>query len=387
MTDPEPANIWILLSRFGHGGLERVQVALANGLCLRGHHVKLVVGQVLAHPVDGLVANIPVLEIASKGPFHFLSGFGREWRRQAPDVIFTTSNDVACLVLFLKCVSRKKIRVVITQHLSISGPRMASHGAKRLKLELLKRVMRALFPRADACVAVSESVAGDMRSELALLPDKVSVIHNPVVASDFELRSLQQVNWPWPDRSAPTVIFVGRLSPEKRVDLLLHAFSQVVTQGPARLLMIGTGPLERRVSQWVEATGSDARYKWLGYVPNPLPYIRQADVLVLCSDYEGFGNVLVEAMACGTQVVSTDCPDGPREILQDGKFGQLVRCGDRDALAAALIHVIDGRCRVEPDALRRRAAEFGEQKSIDAYEKLIAGLQSRVHVRSRSPDA
>lgn len=244
-----------------------------------------------------------------------------------------------------------------------------------------------LFPRADLCVAVSEAVAGDMCSELALSPDKVNVIHNPVVASNCELRSLQKVDWPWQDRSAPTIVFVGRFSPEKRLDLLLHAFSRVVVQRPVRLLLIGTGPLESRVSQWVEATGSGALCKRLGYVANPLPYIRQADVLILCSDYEGFGNVLVEAMACGTQVVSTDCPDGPREILEDGRFGQLVSCGDPDELAEALIRVVDGRCRVEPDVLRRRAAEFGVQKSIDAYDELIARLRPRAHVRSRSPDA
>ncbi|MDL5365240.1 glycosyltransferase [Xanthomonas sp. NCPPB 2654] len=386
MTDSEPANIWLLLSRFGHGGLERVQVALANGLCLRGHHVKLVAGQVLVHP-DGLTANVPVLEIAPSGPFHFLSGFLRGWRRQAPDVIFTTSNDVACLVLLLKLLYRKPVRVVVTQHLSVSGPRIASRGARRVKLELLMRAMRLLFPRADSCVAVSEAVASDMRSELGLSPDKVSVIHNPVVAPDCELRSLQQVDWPWPDRSVPTVVFVGRFSPEKRLDLLLRAFSRVLTQKPARLLLIGTGPLESRVSQWMNEAGLGATCERLGYVANPLPYIRQADVLVLCSDYEGFGNVLVEAMACGTQVVSTDCPDGPREILEDGRLGQLVRCGDHDALAEALIRVIDGRCRVEPDVLRRRAAEFGVQKSIDAYEELVAGLRPRIRVRSRSPDA
>lgn len=384
MTAPSSASVWFLLSRLDRGGLERVQVSLVNGLRARGYDVKLIAGKLSSAQSAVLAGDIPFQEIAPRGPWEFPLGLWRAWRHERPRVVVTTSNDVACLVLIFKIFLRWSSHVVVTQHQSLSGPRVRSMGGRRLKLELLRIAMRMLFPHADRCIAVSEAVASDMRSELKLLPSRVLVAYNPVVTADWEQRAKAPLQWPWPDRDVPTIIFVGRFSPEKRLDVLLRAFARILITRRARLLLVGAGDQEGAVSELAMRAGLGSRCQSIGYVVDPLPYIYQSSVLVLCSDYEGFGNVLVEAMACGTQVVSTDCRHGPREILEDGRYGQLVPCGDSEALAEALIAVIDGRLWVDPDALKRRAANFSERSSVDAYERVIVGIGARSAAGTRS---
>lgn len=363
--------IWLLMSRLQHGGLERVQLNIASALHARGIDVALVSGQVHAATRHELPEAIRVLEIAKAGPAHFTIGLLRALLRERPDIVFTTSNDIACLTLALRRVAFRSMRVVVTQHLSISGPRLAARGIKRGKLEAIRTSMRLLVPHADRIVAVSHGVADDMRRELSLPCACIEVIHNPIVTSEFDERMKEDAVWPWPDRDVPTIIFVGRLSLEKRLDLLLESFQNLLRSRSARLLIVGTGSEQQKIERRVHADGLQSCCKFTGFVQNALPLIHASDVLVLPSDYEGFGNVLVEAMACGTQVIATNCPSGPAEILGEGDFGQLIPVGDRSALEAAMRRCLDGSFRVPPAVLRARAGEFSIELAADRYLALL----------------
>jgi glycosyltransferase involved in cell wall biosynthesis len=165
----------------------------------------------------------------------------------------------------------------------------------------------------------------------------------------------------------------------KRVDLLVEAFAAIRARIESRLLIIGAGPLEGWIRQQVDARGLAPHCALVGYRANPLPYVRRSDVLVLPSDHEGFGLVLVEAMACGTQVVATDCPHGPAEILGGGKYGQLVRCGDADALAMAIIRVLSGDSVVPVGSLLERSRDFTLEISCEAYLRLVGRVTGRSH--------
>jgi len=359
--------VWLLLGRLDHGGLERVQLNLAKAMHARGVDVSLVAGQVIADTHRELPPAVPVLEIAKSGPAFFPLGLLRALVANRPDVVFTTSNDVACLMVLLRIVLFRRVRVVVTQHLSLSGPRDNARGRKRVKLALVLLAMRALVPRADGVVAVSQGVADELLRNLRLRKSQVRVIYNPIVTPQFDALMREVPTWPWPDHHVPTIIYVGRLSAEKRVDLLLESFRAVLQRTPARLLIVGSGPLKNSIERSIEVCGLEAHCCLTGFVPNALPLIRNAAVLVLPSDYEGFGNVLVEAMACGTQVIATDCPHGPAEILGNGRFGQIVPMNDPSALEAAIHNCLDGRFRVPVQELRARASEFELDAIVDRY--------------------
>lgn len=363
--------VWLLLSRLGRGGLERVQINLASAMLERNIDVTIVAGQIEDNMTVNCEKPLTVVEIAKNGRRHFIPGLLRSLGRDTPRVVFTTSNDVACLVLILRRLCFRDMRVIVTQHLSLSGPMNVAGALKSLKQGVIHIAMRLLLPKADAVVAVSHMLALDMRNVLRLPELPIHVIHNPIVGVDFEHKATQTTDWPWSDQDSPTVIFVGRLSTEKRLDLLVEAFANLLNQVDARLLIVGAGPLQDRIATLIDKLGLQPHCRLIGFKANVLPFIRKADLLVLSSDYEGFGNVLVEAMGCGTQVISTDCPYGPAEILCGGVFGQLVPMNDPVALELAMRRSLLGTFTVPREQLIARANDFGLQRSADRYIALL----------------
>lgn len=363
--------VWLLLSRWEWGGLERVQLTVGKAMRDHGIDVSIVAGKFLADVSHELPFEGRTVELSKGGPSHFPLSLLRTLLREKPDVVITTANDVACMALLFRRLFFRRLRVIITQHLSLSAPRRNARGFKRIKLECIRLAMKLLLPSADHIVAVSEGVALDLKQDLLLSRTDTIVIHNPIVAPDFEVRMHRPQTWPWMDHHLPTIIFVGRLSAEKRLHLLLDSFQSLITHTPARLLIVGTGPMRQEIERRIQRDGMESCCKLMGFIDNPLPLISAADVLVLCSDYEGFGNVLVEAMACGTQVISTECPSGPAEILGNGRFGQLVPTGDRVALENALRKSLLGEFCVPAEMLKTRAGEFSVEKATQRYIALL----------------
>ena len=362
--------VWLLLSRFANGGLERVQINLANSLKLLGVDIEFVIGRMELDPRPQLLDGIPVTELAPGTKLFFPLALRRRWSKRAPDVIITSANDVACLTLLFRDLGLRRTRVIASQHQSLSAPRLAAAGPTRLKLELLRAGMRLLLPKADAVIAVSAALSMDMQTELGLLPSQINVIHNPIVLPELDALINERAEWPWPDNDAPTLVFAGRLATEKRPDLLLDSF-RLMRDRSARLLIVGDGPCTAEVHSRVREHGLEARVRLVGHVSNVYPFISRSKALVLCSDFEGFGNVLVEAMACGVQVIATDCPNGPAEILDGGAYGRLVPCGDASALAQAMEEAISGWPRVDPNRLRARARDFTLEKAMAAYMHIL----------------
>lgn len=238
---------------------------------------------------------------------------------------------------------------------------------------------RALYPRAQAVIGVSRSVAGQATAMLGLDPDRVHAIYNGVRADDIRRRSAEPPAHPWFSGGGPPVVLsVGRFAPQKDHPTLVEAFARVRRRRVARLVVMGASAARDRralrtcallhgVGEDVDAVDFDA---------NPFRYMRRAAVFALSSRWEGLGLGLLEALACGTPVVSTDAPFGPAEILGGGRWGALVPVGDADALAEALGRALAGE-RPAAAALRARAAEFGVDRMVDAYERLLAEVAAK----------
>jgi len=369
--------VWILAGHFRKGGLERVLTKIIEILRQNRIDSEVVSRSYEAHPSTPTEKYVDFQKLPSKTLLGFILDVIRGLHNQRPTHVITSANDIACLLIVLKILHFRTTNIIVTQHLTISPPLEQSRGIKRLKLVMIKWAMRHLYPRADGLVAVSRGVADDMAKSLGLNPATITTIYNPIVDEQTTrlLKAPLPTNFPSPTSDESLITFAGRLEPGKRVDLLLKAFANVRQQHRARLLILGTGSLRETLEEQARqlSLGEDAVF--LGHLDNILPVLKCSTVLVLASDFEGFGNVLVEAMACGTQVIASDCPSGPAEILDQGRYGQLIAPNSSRSLEDALRKTLSGEFHVPAALLRERAEYFSVERARDAYLQLLNGLQ------------
>ena len=234
------------------------------------------------------------------------------------------------------------------------------------------RRARMSYPYADAAVGVSLGVSSELARLCDVPRDRIYTIYNPAVPDDFPLKVRETPDHPWcREPGPPLIVAIGRLHRQKDFPTLLIAFSRLVERRPARLLVLGKGPLLQELLALARKLGVSGHVDFPGFVENPYAYLARARLFVLSSRHEGIGNVLVEAMACGCPVVSTDCPYGPDEILEGGRWGELVPVGDPVALAAAMVRAMESPPR--RDALRDRASFFSPKRAVSRYEELLLG--------------
>jgi glycosyltransferase involved in cell wall biosynthesis len=220
-------------------------------------------------------------------------------------------------------------------------------------------------------VAVSAGVAEDLAQ---LVPaNKTTVIYNPIIPANFQSMADEPIHLPWPERDGYSLILgVGRLEIQKDFPTLIEAFKRVSQNRSARLLILGDGTQRGHLEKQIERLELANLVALPGFVQNPYPYMQAADVFVLSSRHEGLSNTLVEAMATGTPVLSTDCPHSPREILEGGKYGILAPVGDPAALAEAILQTLDNP--QSPQLLMDRSMEFTAAKSAERYIHLFETL-------------
>ena len=297
----------------------------------------------------------------------------RYLRRERPDAILCAMWPLNVIAIWARALARVQTRLVISEHNTLS---LAAEATKSLGAHFLKPTIRWFYPSADHVVAVSTGVAQDLLQIGRLDNGKISVIYNPVIGEDFDDRTMDQPNPGIQGEGGPLVLSVGSLKPQKDYPTLLRAFAQVRSARPARLMILGEGQLRGDLEALARELGIEADVTMPGFVANPYPYMKRADLFVLSSAWEGFGNVIVEALACGTPVVSTDCQSGPAEILDGGKYGALVPVGDPQALAQAMLSALDSPH--DRAALTARGYDFTVERAASQYiDLLLPGFQSR----------
>jgi glycosyltransferase involved in cell wall biosynthesis len=220
--------------------------------------------------------------------------------------------------------------------------------------------------QATRVLAPSYGLAQELAQVFRLPPAQVVTIPNPVDLEEVRVLASEPVPELEDLGGRPIVLTVGRLSLQKNHILLLRAFRRVRQEVDAALVLVGAGELEGDLRRLAEELGIAPWVRFLGWQPNPFRFMRRADLFVLSSDYEGFGNVLVEAMACGCPVISTDCPYGPVEILGGGRYGILVPVGDEEGLARGMVQVL------QDSALRQRLREGGQLRAQEFDVRIIA---------------
>jgi glycosyltransferase involved in cell wall biosynthesis len=285
----------------------------------------------------------------------------RYLRREQPNALLAAMWPLTVVVALARVTAARGARLVMSDHNTLSR-QYAGRGC--LHRVFLRVSMAAGYRWANARVAVSSGVADDLAALSGIRRAQFEVIYNPV---PMRLEGAQLAAWG--GHCGARLISVGALKRQKNHALLIRAFSHLTRELDATLVILGEGDLRGELETLVKAKGLEGRVLMPGFVDNPAPWYRTADLFVLSSDYEGFGMVIVEALACGVPVISTDCPSGPAEILENGRYGRLVPIGDEHALARAIGEELGSAH--DREALKHRAADFAPGVAAEAYLRLL----------------
>lgn len=360
------------------GGAERVLVVLLRHLDRSRFEPVLFVFETIDDYRDELPQDIRVIAMDSldkagmAGNIRLIAALASAIRQEVPDIICSFMEYTNHLTSLAKRIACSHALLCFTYH----GDMSQYYRPGRLRsTRLIKWFLHhIIYPKATKVVCVSKGVMDDLVNNWRLPRTKAIVIHNPVETGRIKNMVLESVDHLWFRQDIPIIVACGRLATEKNYPLLLRAFAMASTDKVGlRLIILGEGKLKAELSFYTEELGISDRVAFLGFQKNPFKFIARAKVLVLSSMWEGFGNVLVEAMACSTPVISTICPSGPDEIITDGVNGLLVPVNDDDALAHAMIRLMND----EPfrkqlaEAGRVRAEDFNVQKIVKAYEALF----------------
>ncbi|OGZ62602.1 MAG: hypothetical protein A2639_02565 [Candidatus Staskawiczbacteria bacterium RIFCSPHIGHO2_01_FULL_34_27] len=299
-------------------------------------------------------------------------------RKERPDIFVAAFPHINVLAMMAKVLSGVKVKVILTDHNHFFGLVRNARSLYRrfFGVFILPHLMRIFYPLSDVVICASQGVAESIL-EVVKIPEKVKVIYYPVATDRIQEWAQEPVGHPWfLNSEIPVVLAAGRLLNQKDFPTLLRAFAMVVKTMSARLAILGEGKDRGKLEKLAEELGISDKVVFLGFQINPFKYMKRATVFVLSSLHEGFGNVLVEAMACGTPVISTDCKSGPSEIIDNGKSGILVPVGDYQSLSKAIIRVLSDASSRQHFSLEgvKRARYFSVEKNIKGYEDVFEQL-------------
>jgi glycosyltransferase involved in cell wall biosynthesis len=358
----------IYVPSLGGGGAERMMVMLANAFADRGLSVDLVLANAQGPYLQNVSPVVRVVDLHSARVVASLPGLVRYLRRERLQAMLSTLNYANVIAIMARSLARVRLRLVISERstVSLSKPLL-------LRGRFMTWLMHWFYPRADKVLCVSQGVADDLTETISLSPEKTSVVYNPVVSDELIEKSHVSLDHAWFKPSEPPVILgVGRLTVEKDFASLLRAFAKVRDGRPVRLVILGEGELRTTLEKLAHELGIAPDVLMPGFVDNPLPWMRKAALFVLSSRWEGLPSVLIEAMACGTPVVSTDCPSGPAEILEKGRWGRLVPVGDANALAQAVEATLDDSSQPK---VAVRANDFNVDRAAEAYLSFLGVIK------------
>lgn len=348
------------------GGAEKVFLTLANGFVRRGYTVDLVVGSATGPFLADIADAISLHDLRTHRISHGLRPLINYLRHRNPRVLISALGHCNLLALIANFLAGSNTAIYVTEHNMLSTSLAKHRLFKRL---LLLGLMKALYPIANRVIAVSSGVAFDLERTLSLDRRTLCVIHNPIDLSEIAILADEPVYHSWfTDPNKHVIISVGRLVQQKDYTLLINAFAHVSARRPVRLIIIGEGPERTRLEQLVNSLGLQADVDFLGFQHNPYNYVRHSDLFVLSSAWEGFSVVLAEALACGTSVLSTDCPSGPSEILEGGIWGRLVPVGDVSAMANGIVELLDSPLQIDCGT---RARDFAVPAILERYRALL----------------
>jgi glycosyltransferase involved in cell wall biosynthesis len=358
------------------GGAEKVVITLANGLAAKGHKVDLVLIKREGQLLETVSSNVRVVDLGAKKTFFSVWKLRNYLQQNEPDILLSGLDNANIVSSLAMRFAKVKTKHIIGLHTNLKQ----SYLNPRTKLHrFYPAMMRRLFPGADYFVAVSKCVAKESGNFLGVTNDRIEVIYNPVINSKIKEKAIEPVDHPWlNDENLFTMVAVGRIFEAKDYPTLLRAFAKTTAAIPhARLIILGDGKqtIKDEMNKIIAEEKLEHAVDIHGFVHNPYAFIQRASLFVLSSKWEGFGNVLVEALYLNKPVISTACECGPAEILKGGEFGSLVSVGKAEELAQAMIRHVQTEQIRDHEALARHLTQMEDKFVVSKYEEF---LQQRV---------
>jgi glycosyltransferase involved in cell wall biosynthesis len=362
--------ILMVIPSLSGGGAERVLLLLMQYLD-RGRFMPLLVVFQEGNDYKGEFPSdvkLICLRKRSRYDFFYLIGsLAKVIREEKPSLILSCLNYANYIAILAQRLSKYATPLLLTEVSNLT------FTLNHTNLSWIKKfLIRHLYPKAAGIVCVSQGTKQDLVTNFQVPAENCLVIHNPCDISMVTGLSREEVDYVWFHQDIPLLCACGRLVTPKNLPLLLEALKLARNEQPLRLVILGQGEDRAKLESYAETLGISAHVAFLGFQPNPFKYMAKATGFVLSSSWEGFGNVIIEAMACGVPVISTRC-SGPEEIITDSENGLLVPVNDASALAAAILRLLREaplRKRLA-EAGRRRAADFRVEKQVKEYEELF----------------
>ncbi len=360
----------VVLSPLVGDGAQFSVLQLLSRLDRNVFSISLIVRKAEGSALPAVPEHVEIIDLNAKRYFQALPRLASVLKARRPDLVWSVMYFNNIVTAAARAMAGIEFKLIFSEHIHLTEEFRRIGGGKAF---FLKALMRQLYRKADLLVGVSQGVAGNLADELNLPPVKIRAIYNGVDLDNVRVeakKNTPEVQWD----DIPTFVAVGRLHEQKDYPTLIKAVVRV--RKPVRVLILGEGQIKDELTALCQKMGVCDQIKFLGYQENPFRFMARAKALVLSSRFEGFGRVLVEAMACGRPVISTNCPEGPGEIVNHGKNGLLVPVGDSSALAEAieLIGYNDDLSNRLGNAAYQRAEDFSLDIAAKSYTEMFLSL-------------
>ena len=394
-----PKHLSLFLPSLAGGGVAQVFVTLANNFRQRGFKVDLVVCRATGPQLQRLSPGVRLVELPksrtiigrlyalfadplglkamlkpillSKQPpeaLSYLPGLVHYLQNEAPLSLLIAKTHTNLIAIWAAKLAKTTTRIVISERTNLSfqldGPK--SH---KWRWRYIAPVVHRTYSQAQDIISVSNGVADDLSSRAHIPRHSITTIYNPIVTPALLEKAKEPLSHPWfAPGSPPVILGVGRLAPQKDFPTLITAFARFRAKRPSRLMILGHAKNESYKNKLLgiaRQLGIDKDILLLGFMTNPYVYMAKASLFVLSSRWEGLPGVLIQALACGCPVVSTNCLNGPAEILGNGEYGRLVPVGDPEALSEAMLRTLEKP--IPSETLRIRSLMFTQKAAIDKY--------------------
>ena len=358
------------------GGAERVMLNLANRYAVQGYAVDIVLAQRRGEYLNDVDERIRLIDLQVKRFWQYFFPLIKYFRNEQPDVMLSATTILNLLAILTRKCSRVGVRLVVSEHIDIAS--FAERGALQ-RPKMVKQLIRLLYPQADQVVAVSQGAANSLAAFAGLPVARIKPIYNGVIDKHKLDLAKEAIDHPWfndvRQKGAPIVLGIGRLQDQKNFAMLLRAFAKLRKKMPAKLIILGEGELRVSLQQLADSLMINEDVSLHGFAENPFKYLSNANVFALSSFYEGLPTVLIEALACGCPVVSTDCPSGPSEILEKGRYGALVSVDNDEEFADALFATLTQE-QDYPEVQKKHRKEIAEYANKFDVEQAFAAYSN-----------
>lgn len=354
----------MLLFNLAGGGAERAIINLANRLVDKGIRVDILLIEDNREYVFSISNKVNILKIDGFGKFLAILPLIFYIIDEKPSKVYS--------ILDLANITNLLARIILgSRYQAFIGIQnyTSKHIRSPFKKYIEKILLRVLAPFADTIIAVSDGVANDLSNYINIPRSKIHVVYNPILTSEIERLAMKKNSHPWlQNKSSSVILSVGRLNAQKDFPTLIRAFNLLVKKRKARLIILGEGECRAEIEELITDLNLQEIVDLPGFENNPYSYFKNCDLFVLSSIYEGLPSVLLEALAIGCPIVSTDCESGPYEILEGGKYGELVPVGDYNAMAGAISRTLDGNTK-KPDQKWRD--KFSIEVIVEEYMTVL----------------